>query len=93
VIREVLHVILTEGLSSTSEIAERIGVQEETLIDIIKLLVTRGYLRRDECSDSGTSSCSHCPVPCGSSANIQTGQAYIVTERGRRFANPLREEE
>ena len=92
-IREVLRLILTKGLTSTSEITERIGVQEETLHDIIQLLVSRGFLRPEECNESSSSSCSHCPVLCCISTIIQTGQAYAITERGRRFAKPLKRED
>lgn len=89
-IREVLQLILNESIASTSEIAERIGIQEETLTDIIRLLVSRGYLRLGDCGEPQSTSCSHCPIPCGSSSTTHTGHAFIVTERGKRFAQPLR---
>jgi predicted transcriptional regulator len=88
-IREILHLVLTEGLTNTSEITEKMGIQEETLKDILKLLQRRGYLRLSECTEEELKLCSHCPTSGSCLKIAQKGQTFIITERGMQFAKPL----
>ena len=88
-IKEILSLILNEGLINTSEIAERIGIQEETLNDILHLLQRRGYLRLSECTEEQLKPCSHCPSSGSCIQTAQKGQTFIITERGKQFAKPL----
>jgi DeoR/GlpR family transcriptional regulator of sugar metabolism len=88
-IREILHIILNEGLTSTSEIAEKVGIQEETLKDILQLLQRRGYLRRSECTEEQLTPCSHCPSSGSCIKTAEKGQTFIITEKGKQIAKPL----
>jgi DNA-binding transcriptional regulator LsrR (DeoR family) len=89
-IREILYLISNEGLTSTSEIAEKMRIQEETLNDILKLLQRRGYLRLSECTEEEMEPCSHCPTSGGCLKTAQKDRAFIITERGKQFAKPLK---
>ena len=89
-IREILHLILTGGLSNTLEIAEKMGIQEETLNDILQLLQARGYLRLSECTEDQMIPCSNCPTSGSCIRTAQKGQTFIITERGKKFAKPKR---
>ena len=88
-IREILHLVLTGGLTTTSEIAERMEIQKETLNDILQLLQTRGYLRLSECTEEQMTPCSHCPSSGSCITTALKGQTFIITERGKRFAKPI----
>ena len=66
--------------------AQRLGVQDETLDDILQLLVARGMLKVNDCSLPETGHCSSCPHTEGCSSSAQSIVEYHVTQRGRRFA-------
>jgi hypothetical protein len=89
---QVLEIIVENGIVDKREIARRVGVQIETLDDVIDLLCKRGYLRENEGSCSESPSCSGCnqAESCGSSDRL--GRALFVTEKGKQFVRVRREQ-
>ena len=86
-IKKVLQLIVSEGILDKSQIARRIGIQVETLDDIIRLLVGRGYLRMEENGCDIESSCSGCQSAAGCNMITNTGQIFYVTDKGKAYAN------
>lgn len=86
-IREVLQLIVTEGMLDKNQIARKLGIQNETLDDIIRLLVERGYLRMEHNGCDVESSCSGCHNAKGCDMITNTGQAFYITERGKAYAS------
>jgi hypothetical protein len=86
-IKKVLQLIVSEGILEKSEIARRVGIQIETLDDIIRLLVGRGYLRMEVNGCEVESSCSGCHSSAGCDTITSTGQAFYVTDRGKAYAS------
>jgi hypothetical protein len=86
-IKKVLQLIVSEGILEKSEIARRVGMQIETLDDIIRLLVERGYLRMEVNGCEVESSCSGCQSSAGCDTITSTGQAFYVTDRGKAYAS------
>ncbi len=86
-IKRVLQLIVTEGILDKKEIARRVGMQVETLDDIIRLLIERDFLRTeiDDCVES--SECSSCHSSPGCEMTNSTGRAFFVTEKGKAYAS------
>ncbi|MBN2231089.1 MAG: hypothetical protein JW779_16005 [Candidatus Thorarchaeota archaeon] len=84
-ISKILELIVKGRMTDKREIARQVGVQIETLDDIIDLLCQRGYLRVDVQSCSGNPSCSGCNLAdsCGSTDKL--GRKLFVTEKGRQY--------
>ncbi len=84
-LKKILELIVNDGILYKREMAERVGVQTETLDDMLKILLERGYLRLSECGTSEKVICSSCPS-AGSCNTEVLGQAYYVTAVGKRYA-------
>ena len=84
-LKEIIQQILSGGMKSKRDIAQAIGVQKETLDDMLQLLVRKGMLRTSECEPVEGPSCSGCSSH-GSCSSDLLGQAYFVTERGKKYA-------
>jgi hypothetical protein len=85
-IKRVLQLIVREGILDKNQIARQVGMQVETLDDIIRLLVERGYLRMETNGCDVESSCSGCHSSAGCDTITSTGQAFYVTDRGKAYA-------
>ncbi len=85
-LKEILQSILTGHLKSKQELAQELGIQPETLEDMLHLLTERGMLRIMECDEHPQAACSHCPMADGGCSSNTAGEAYYVTERGRHYA-------
>ncbi len=85
-IRKVLQLIVSEGILDKNQIARRVGVQVETLDDIIRLLVDRGLLRVEENNCEVEPSCTGCHSTANCDKSISSSKAFYVTERGRKYA-------
>lgn len=85
-IKKVLQLIIDEGILDKNQIAHRIGIQIETLDDIIRLLVERGYLRMEVNGCDVEDSCSGCHSSAGCDMISNAGQVFYVTDRGKRYA-------
>ena len=85
-IKRVLQLIIKEGILDKNQISREIGMQVETLDDIIRLLVERGYLRMETNGCDIQPSCSGCHSSAGCDTITGTGQAFYVTDRGKAYA-------
>lgn len=85
-IKRVLQLIVREGILDKNQIARQVGMQVETLDDIIRLLVERGYLRMEVNGCDIESSCSGCHSSAGCETITDTGQVFYVTDRGKAYA-------
>jgi len=91
VIEQILELIVENRIVDKRELAKQMGIQVETLDDVIDLLCQRGYLREDKGSCDESPSCSGCSQAesCGSSDIL--GRALFVTDKGRKFVEKRRE--
>jgi predicted transcriptional regulator len=87
VIKKVLQLIVSEGILDKNQIARQVGMQVETLDDIIRLLVERGYLRMENDGCDVESACSGCHSSAGCDTITSTGQAFYITEKGKAYAS------
>jgi hypothetical protein len=86
VLKKILILLLARNLLYKEEIAENVGVQATTLDDMLLILLQRGFLRVGDCEAQPQSSCSSCPSASGCESQIDSGKAYFVTEKGKRYA-------
>jgi hypothetical protein len=86
-IKKVLQLIVSEGILDKNQIARRVGMQVETLDDIIRLLVERGFLRMEVNGCEVESACSGCHSSAGCDTITSTGQAFFVTDKGKAYAS------
>ena len=85
-LKEIIQHILSEGMKSKQDIARAINVQIETFEDMLNLLVKKGMLRPSVCEPIEGPACSSCPSAEDGCSSDFLGQAYYVTERGKRYA-------
>jgi len=85
-IKQVLHLMINEGIVTKKQMAQSLGIEEETLDDILQLLVSRGMLRVNDCKQIDSTLCSSCAYSEGCSPEASTRMEYFVTEKGRRYA-------
>ncbi len=80
-ILDVLKLIVDNEMVYKKEIAEQVGIQPETLDDVLRLLVERGYLTR-KVTETGDPKCAGCPMS-GTCHEEGSSVVYYVTERGK----------
>ncbi|TXT55253.1 MAG: hypothetical protein BAJATHORv1_40163 [Candidatus Thorarchaeota archaeon] len=85
-LREILRVIVDEELVTNRELAKKLGVQIETLHDMLQMLVNKGYLRSNTCNIQEQGTCSSCPQRrgCAEMTTMQ-GASFSVTEKGLKW--------
>ncbi len=90
-IDRILELIVEERIVDKREIARQVGIQVETLDDLIDLLCQRGYLRVGEQSCSEDMHCSGCSLAdsCGSTDKL--GRVLFVTEKAEQYVKARRE--
>ncbi|MHA1958652.1 MAG: FeoC-like transcriptional regulator [Candidatus Thorarchaeota archaeon] len=86
VIKEILALIATSKHALHRDIANEMGISIETLEDILKLLLRKGYLDSADCAPSERSSCVHCPSSGNCGTPEETGLVYYITPKGRKYA-------
>lgn len=86
-IKKVLQLIVKERILVKEEIARRVGIQVETLDDIIRLLIERGFLRTENDGCEESSACSGCHSSAVCDTVTSTGQAFFVTDKGKAYAS------
>ena len=85
-IKRVLQLIIREGILDKNQIVRQVGMQVETLDDIIRLLVERGFLRMEVNGCDVETSCSGCHSSAGCETITSGGQAFYVTQKGKVYA-------
>ena len=83
-ILDVLKFIVDNEMVYKKGIAEQVGIQPETLDDVLRLLVERGYLTR-KVTETGNPKCVGCPM-AGTCHEEGSSVTYYVTERGKQVA-------
>jgi hypothetical protein len=84
-IKQVLQEIMKSGMVDKMSISREVGIQPETLDDIIRLLIDRGYLAMEEDGCEVSETCSSCESR--RTCQIMTSsKSYHVTERGVAYA-------
>lgn len=83
-IKRILARIIETGMVDKRTVAREAGIQPETLDDIIRLLIERGYLEMEEDGCEVNAACSSCEAR-GACQVITELRAYRVTERGRLY--------
>jgi hypothetical protein len=84
-IRRILKTMLEPGVMSKRKLAESVGLQPETLDDIIRLLVQRGYLEPEGDACETSKACSNCDSKAACEVMIEY-ESYRITERGIQYA-------
>jgi nitrate/TMAO reductase-like tetraheme cytochrome c subunit len=83
-IEDVLRTIHDQGVMNMKEIAAKIGIEESTLEQVMSLLVSKGYVRNPDNSQSSPTICAGCHMvsQCYQEKNESI---YIITEKGERY--------
>jgi hypothetical protein len=86
-LKDILRILLTQRVAHTRDLAQQVGVQVTALEDMLQLLVRRGLLRLTECESSANETyCAGCPSHAACATTSDTGRAYYVTDKGKRYA-------
>ncbi|MHA2141025.1 MAG: FeoC-like transcriptional regulator [Candidatus Thorarchaeota archaeon] len=85
-LKNILQVMLHTNVIRKPELARRVGVQPETLEDMLKLLLDRGLLRLGDCEEITDDHCTGCPSSAGCHPSDSEGKSYYVTEKGKKYA-------
>jgi hypothetical protein len=86
-LKNILKTLLTQRVAHTRELAQQLGVQPSALEDMLQLLVRRGLLRLGDCdTPADDPHCSGCPAHAGCATTSDSGRAYYVTDKGKRYA-------
>ncbi|MFX1483522.1 MAG: hypothetical protein ACFFCP_10060 [Promethearchaeota archaeon] len=86
-IKRILQLIIQNGILDKKEIARQAGIQVETLDDIIRLLLQRGYLRTEVNNCQKSDMCEGCHFSSDCESMTSSGQAYFITDKGKAYAN------
>jgi hypothetical protein len=78
--------MLQTNMIHKPELARRVGVQPETLEDMLKMLLDRGLLRLGECEEITGDHCTGCPSSAGCHPSDSASKSYYVTEKGMKYA-------
>lgn len=84
-IRRILQLMMKGGMVDKVSISREAGVQPETLDDIIRLLIDRGYLEVEEDGCEASETCSSCESR-RSCQIVTSSRTYHLTERGQQYA-------
>ncbi|UCE11753.1 MAG: hypothetical protein JSW61_07440 [Candidatus Thorarchaeota archaeon] len=85
-IKEILALIASAEHTLHRDIAKEMGISTETLEDILKLLLRKGFLESPDCTPSERSSCVHCPSAESCASLDDVGTVYYITPKGLRHA-------
>jgi hypothetical protein len=85
-LKKILQVIQQAYIIHKPELARIVGVQPETLEDMLSLLLDRGLLMLGECAEIGDSHCVSCPSSASCRPDDLESKSYYVTEKGRKYA-------
>lgn len=82
-LKDILNLIYKSRLFSVSIVAEKLGIEESMVEDLINQLLYRNYIIEEK-SEFGCDSnkCSSCTMTCKSQIPIKT---YSLTEKGLKY--------
>ncbi len=85
-LKRILQVMLDRRIIHKQELAKIVGVQVETLEDILRLLVEKKYLRREDCVEIEDTHCTRCPSASSCLDDQIATHEYHLTPKGIRYA-------
>ncbi|MFX1604150.1 MAG: hypothetical protein ACFFCK_11765 [Promethearchaeota archaeon] len=85
-LKKILQVILHQRIIHKQDLAKTVGVQIETLEDMLRLLVEKEYLKRDDCVEIEDPHCSGCPSVSSCLDEQIATHEYHLTAKGIRYA-------
>ncbi len=86
-LKRILQIMLHANVITKPELAKRVGVQPETLEDMLKMLLDRGLLRLGDCEEVTSDHCTGCPSAAGCQPGDTESKSYYVTEKGKKYAS------
>ncbi|UCH05362.1 MAG: hypothetical protein JSW05_04135 [Candidatus Thorarchaeota archaeon] len=85
-LKKILQVMQERRIIHKQDLAKILGVQIETLEDMLRLLVEKEYLKRDDCVEFEDTHCSSCPSASGCLDEQIATHDYHLTAKGVRYA-------
>lgn len=85
-LKRVLQVMLQANVIDKPELARRVGIQVETLEDMLKMLLERGLLKVGDCEEVKGDHCAGCPSSTGCAPSDNESKSYYVTAKGKKYA-------
>ena len=85
-LKKILQVMLDQRIIHKQDLAKIVGVQIETLEDMLRLLVDKEYLKRNDCVEVEDTHCSSCPSVSGCLDDQKATHDYHLTAKGIRYA-------
>jgi hypothetical protein len=85
-LKKILQVMLDQRIIHKQDLAKVVGVQLETLEDMLKLLVEKGYLKQEDCVEIEDTHCSGCPSAASCLDEQVATHDYHLTTKGMRYA-------
>lgn len=91
-IDQILELIVESRITDKREIAKHVGVQLETLDDVIDLLCRRGYLRTGQQNCTQSSHCSGCSMVDSCGSIDRYGIVLFITDKAKKYLQARRKE-
>jgi hypothetical protein len=85
-LKRILQVMLDQRIIHKQDLAKVVGVQIETLEDMLRLLVEKEYLKRDDCVEIEDTHCSGCPSASSCLDEQIATHDYHLTAKGIKYA-------
>jgi len=85
-LKRILQVMLDQRIIHKQDLAKIVGVQKETLEDMLRLLVEKEYLKREDCVEIEDTHCSSCPSATSCLDEQIATHEYHLTAKGIRYA-------
>ncbi|MCF2137930.1 MAG: FeoC-like transcriptional regulator [Candidatus Thorarchaeota archaeon] len=86
----ILKTMMEDRIITTRDLAQEVGVQPETLGDILVLLVRRGLIEEVATSCDIGSTCKSCPMYAACTRNQREGRTFKITKRGVQHVRKTR---
>lgn len=85
-LKRILQIMLDQRIIHKQDLAKTVGVQIETLEDMLRLLVQKEYLKREDCVEIEDTHCSSCPSASSCLDEEIATHDYHLTAKGIRYA-------
>lgn len=83
--KEILRMIHDGGMSSKGAIANKLGIQESTLDNILSLLSSKGYLKTIDSTTEVPRVCVSCPINKECIQKASANGVYTITDKGKNY--------
>jgi hypothetical protein len=85
-LKKILQVMRDQRIIHKQDLAKVVGVQAETLEDMLRLLVEKGYLKQEDCVEIEDTHCAGCPSATSCVDEKVATHDYHLTPKGIRYA-------